>query len=129
MFALVSAGGPSCDHINLATAIQRIGAAFDRRGLRHNLNNVGSLSFVIVKGTKDAELTYHDKSYAEQRTILLIVRDQAELTEMVKALGGLFDIRPQVRKASCQQLIAPLQRLEDKYHASIIRNSRPCAGT
>lgn len=129
VFALISAQGTSCDHLSLAAAIQRIGAAFDRRGLGNHLRSVGSLSFVIVKDSKDVELTYHDKSYGEQRTILLIVRDQKELNEIVRALGGLFDIRPQVRKASCQQLIAPLERLEDKYHADMIRRSRPCVGT
>jgi hypothetical protein len=114
--------------VHVAGAIRQIGAAFDERGLREHLGSTGSLSFVIVKGGGEAELVYHDSSYQERRTILLIVKYDKELREMVTALANLFDVRPEIRANACKQLIAPLEQLGDKFHVETLKRFRPCAG-
>jgi hypothetical protein len=129
VFAVITAGGATCDHANLVAAIRQIGAAFDERGLRNHLGDAGSLSFFILKGGDEAKLAYRNSSYGEQRTILLIVGNDKELKEMVTALSNLFDIRPEVRKNACKQLIGPLEQLGDQFHVQTLRQSRPCSGT
>jgi hypothetical protein len=129
VFAVITAGGTSCDRKNLVSAIRQIGAAFDERGLGNHLANTGTLSFLIVKGSDEAKLIYRNSSYAEQRTILLIVADDKELREMVGALSRLFDVNPEIRKNACNQLIGPLEQLGDRFHVDTLRRSRPCSGT